>query len=122
MMIGLLSVLLPTVAAAEPAPVKHPLAINCLAFSTDGTLASGGEDGVVILWDVTAQQELAALKGDQGPVFALAFSADARTLATASRNGIVAVWDVPDHKQLDALKLYNGLTAILEMMRVDPNQ
>lgn len=75
----------------------------CLAFSPlDTTLAAGGGDGRVILWNVrTAEPKIleasAGLRGTQRdslPVCALAFTADGKTLAAGGFNERIELWDV----------------------------
>src|SRR5437660_9828828 len=42
--------------------LAHKAGVNAIAFAPDGkTLASGGADGSLILWDVAAREPLAAL-------------------------------------------------------------
>jgi WD40 repeat protein len=69
--------------------------VRVLAFAADGqTLATGGQDGAVRLWDATTGRERALLGGHARSVLALAFLPDGRTLATASPDGTVQFWHV----------------------------
>lgn len=64
-----------------------------LAFSSEGRwLASGYEDGSILLWDVSAQRAVATLDGAEGLVFRLAFSPDSQRLYAASQDNVIDLW------------------------------
>ncbi|KAK6038032.1 WD domain, G-beta repeat protein, partial [Cooperia oncophora] len=73
----------------------HKKAVNCLAFSDDGlTLASGGKDCVVILWDIVSESGLFRLSGHKGPVTHLAFARDNQFLISSSKDCLVKFWSL----------------------------
>ena len=76
-----------------------------MAFSPDGkTLATSGYDGLVKLWDVGAQLELATLRGHTADVPAVAFSPDGRTLASGSADATAKLWNVATRQELATLQ------------------
>ena len=86
------------VATGEPkgALTGHAAQITSIAFSPDGkTLASGGSDGRVRLWDSITGEHLKKFTGygRLGFIWDLAFSPDGSTLACATFDG-VKFWDV----------------------------
>jgi WD40 repeat protein len=81
-------------------------------FSPDGTkLATGGEDGMAKVWDVSTGRELLSLQAhpDRLGVHFLAFSPDGRLLATGSasasddRNALVKIWDAESGEEISTL-------------------
>jgi WD40 repeat protein len=81
------------------------------AFSADGkTLAMGGGDASVQLFDVATGRQLHKFKGTGkyfggagGRINSLAFTADGKTLAVGSSDWTVRLWDVAAGKQLHQL-------------------
>ncbi len=105
---------LPTVFDLESGTVAytlpgHEAVTEAIAFSPDGRqLATGDNDGVVILWDAATRQPLATFPHD-GKVHAVAFSPDGQRLATAGENGKLTVWDIPGERLLLSLPTRSGM-------------
>ena len=75
----------------------HNAEVDSVAFSPDGkTLASGGKDTPIKLWDAETGKLLRTLTGHTGRVESLAFSPDGKTLATGGGGGDTSVklWDL----------------------------
>jgi WD40 repeat protein len=66
-----------------------------VTFSPDGrTLASGANDGVVILWDGETGERVVTLRSGTGQVRTLSFSRDGELLAGAAYLKPTVVWDL----------------------------
>jgi WD40 repeat protein len=75
-------------------PRTAPLTGWCQTFSRDGrTVITGGEDGVIRLWEAETGAPRARFGGPQPGVTGLAQGPDGRTLATGHVDGQVCLWD-----------------------------
>jgi WD40 repeat protein/tRNA A-37 threonylcarbamoyl transferase component Bud32 len=74
--------------------------VSSLTFNAAGTLlASGGNDGVVRVWDARTGTELFALKDHQYPVTCVAFNSQDDMLASGSEDRTVRLWDLNTGKR-----------------------
>ncbi|MBC7815451.1 MAG: WD40 repeat domain-containing protein [Planctomycetaceae bacterium] len=75
---------------------RHRGVIYHVSISPDGkTLATGGLDGTIRLWDVDTGKFIKCLLGHNSYVYRLAWSPDGNTLASAgAHDGSVGLWDV----------------------------
>jgi WD40 repeat protein/serine/threonine protein kinase len=82
----------------------HVSPLNAVAISPDGrTLASGGEDRVVTVWDLANARLLHSFAAHSAAVWGLAFSPDGELLATGSRDGTIALWELRSGHEVSAL-------------------
>ena len=78
----------------------HQGPVYALDFSPDGqTLATGGDDGTVRLWDLSTRQVRATLKGHKGPVWSVRCARVGELLISGSDDGTVKVWDSSTARQ-----------------------
>jgi formylglycine-generating enzyme required for sulfatase activity len=66
-----------------------------IAWSPDGTtLAGGGFDEVVRVWDVQSGKTIHSWRGHSGVIYAVCWSPDGKQLASGGADAIVRVWDL----------------------------
>jgi sugar lactone lactonase YvrE len=84
-----------------------------VAFAPDGkTLATGGWDNNLIVWEVATGRKLRTIQAAKGPaiVDAVAFSPDGRLLATGHHNTPVYLWDAATGKLVREIKADDQVT------------
>src|SRR5258706_8482032 len=101
---GLLMVTDPALLADPPKPrvalQGHAERVWSVAFTADGkTLASGGDDETVRLWDVNTGKQRAVLEPHPHWVRSLAITLNGKTLVAGCWDGTVHVWDLASAKK-----------------------
>lgn len=83
----------------------HEHTIYTLALSPDGRrLASGAEDGLIVVWEMESAQETRRLIGHSDLVRGLSFSPDSQQLISASYDDTARIWDMGNWEELVRLE------------------
>jgi WD40 repeat protein len=74
--------------------------VLCAIYNYDGKIvASGGQDGVLYLWDAGIASLLTTLEGHSACITSIAFHPYEKILASADFDGAVMLWDTETYKQ-----------------------
>jgi WD40 repeat protein len=84
------------------------LKVHAVAFSPDGrTVLTGGDNGVVLLWDAATGRQIREYVGASGNVSAVAYSNDGQRVYAAGYDGKIRTWQTGDGRHQQT---FTGLT------------
>ncbi|EGT55164.1 hypothetical protein CAEBREN_10250 [Caenorhabditis brenneri] len=83
---------------ADGSPIMfsgHKKSVNCIEFSSDGLLfATGGKDGVIVLWDILAERGMFRLHGHKESVTQMKFVRGDRFIISTSKDSLIKFWSI----------------------------
>mgnify|MGYP001160726528 CR=1 FL=1 len=89
----------------------HATGVASLAIHPDPAshlVASGGNDGNSVLWQLDTLQSIATLTGHTDAIYGIAFSPDGKLLATGSWDTTIKLWDVASQQLIRTLTGHTG--------------
>jgi WD40 repeat protein len=87
----------------------HEKWVYALAYSPDGArIATGGFDGLTLLWDRRTGGMIRKFEGHTSFVRALAFSPDGRRLLSGGEDNSTRIWDAGDGRLVAAFRGHSG--------------
>lgn len=94
--------------------LQHPNLVNAVAFDKTGTLlATGGQDGVLRIWDLTKKDnpQPKAINAHVPPqpaqpraIYSVVWTPDAKQIITGSDDKSIKIWDAGDSKLVREIK------------------
>jgi WD40 repeat protein len=97
----------------------HTSSVADVAFRPHvNQLASGSDDGTVILWSLRAGRPLRILRGDGARISSVAFSPDGKLLASAGADGMVTLWNAATGARLRTIA---GAVGAVETVAFSPD-
>lgn len=91
----------------------HEKGVLCFERIDENTIASGGGDGRIIIWDEQKGKVLYSIRAHREPVFDMKLSNDGRLLASVGWDGVISLWDTQTWERYNYL--YNEGASVYSM-------
>lgn len=92
----------------------HSGIILCVIFHTrELLLATSGDDGAVILWDLVTKKRRVAFNGHVSAVTALAWTPDHWGLVAGGRDSVVTLWDVRTNEKVRTIAVFDAVETLV---------
>ena len=84
---------------------EHTGGVNCATFSSDGrSIASGGDDNTVKLWDIQSGGVVRTFLGHTQAVFSASISTDHTRIVSGSHDRVICLWGIQTGECLWTIK------------------
>lgn len=88
--------------------VGHVGSINCLSMHPTYThVSSGGEDGVIRIWDYMLFDLIKTLKGHTDVINDICYNTDGSNLVSSSNDTTIKIWDLSSYTCIRTLKTHD---------------
>jgi WD40 repeat protein len=93
----------------EEIKAQQPGSVHVIALSPNGeTLATGGSDKIVRLWNAKTLSQRLPLEAHNGPIYGLSFNANGDRLASVGWDKNVRIWDVASGQLLKSWEAHTS--------------
>lgn len=75
----------------------HKTAVQSVDIGKGGIIATGGQDGTIVLWDLKTGDRIRAWHAHGGRVRSLAFGPEGKHLISAGQDGLALLWNIETH-------------------------
>ena len=89
--------------------IGHTFSVNSVTFSPNGsTLASGGNDGTIRLWDATTGIHQKTLTGHTDSVLTINFSPNGSILASGGYDSSIRLWNAATSRHIETVHAHKS--------------